>query len=47
MILVKGGVLSEVLKEFELQGYQLCIVDFKLWTIHPGVPLACIKGVLL
>ena len=31
---MKGRVLSEVLKEFELQGYQLCIVDFKPWTIH-------------
>jgi hypothetical protein len=33
MVLVKGRMLSEVLKGFKLQGHQLCIVDPKLWTI--------------
>jgi len=31
MALVKGRMLSEVLKDVKLQ---LCIVDLKLWTIH-------------
>ena len=43
MILVKGRALSEVLKDFELQGYQLCIVDFKLWTIHQEYLLPVLK----
>ena len=34
MVLVKGRMLSEVLKDVELQGHQLCFVDLKLWTIH-------------
>jgi len=34
MVLVKGRMLSEVLKGVELQGHQLCFVDLKLWTIH-------------
>jgi len=34
MALVKGRMLSEVLKDVKLQGHQLFIVDLKLWTIH-------------
>jgi hypothetical protein len=34
MVLMKWGMLSEVLKAFKLQGYQLYIVGIKLWTIH-------------
>ena len=34
MVLLKGRMLSEVLKDVELQGHQPCIVDLKLWTIH-------------
>jgi len=33
MVLVKGWMLSEVLKGVKLQGHQLCIVDLNLWTI--------------
>jgi hypothetical protein len=34
MVLVKGIIMSEVLKDVELQVHQLCFVDLKLWTIH-------------
>jgi hypothetical protein len=34
MVLLKGRMLSEVLRDVELQGHQLCFVDLKLWTIH-------------
>jgi hypothetical protein len=30
MVLVKGRMLSEVFKDLELQGHQLCFVDLKL-----------------
>ena len=33
MVLVKGRILSEVMKDVELQGHQLCFVDLKLYTI--------------
>jgi hypothetical protein len=34
MVLVKGRMLSEVLKDVVFQVHQLCVVDLKLWTIH-------------
>jgi hypothetical protein len=34
MVLVKGRMFSEVLKDVKFQGHQLCVVDLKLWTIH-------------
>jgi len=27
-------MLSEVLKDVELQGHQVCIVGLNMWTIH-------------
>jgi len=43
MVLVKGRMLSEVLKDFELQGHQMCIMDLKLWTIHQKCLLPVLK----
>ena len=34
MVLVNERMLSKVLKDVELQGHHLCIIDIKLWTIH-------------
>jgi hypothetical protein len=34
MVLVRGRMLSEVLKDVELQGHQVCIVGLNMWTIH-------------
>jgi len=42
MVLVEGIMMSEVLKDVDLQGHQLCIVDLKLWTVHQ----ACLVPVL-
>ena len=46
MVLVKGRMFYEVLKDVKFQGHQPCIVGLKL-DHPPGVPSACIKGVLL
>jgi len=43
MALVKGRMLSEVLKNVKFQGHQLCIVDLKLWTIHQECLLPVLK----
>ena len=43
MLLVKGIMMSEVLKDADLQGHQLCIVDLKLWTINQECPMPILK----
>jgi hypothetical protein len=39
MVLVKGRILPEVLKDVE----QLCIVGLKLWTIHQECQVPVLK----
>jgi hypothetical protein len=34
MVLMKGTKTFKVLKDVKLQGYQLCILGLKLWSIH-------------
>jgi hypothetical protein len=43
MALVKGRMLSDVLKDVKLQGHQLYLVDLKLWTIHQDCLVPALK----
>ena len=41
--LLQGRRMSEVLKDVELQGHQLCIMDLKLWAIHQDCLVPVLK----